>query len=100
MIELKTGMFGVTDDGDEFVVVGDKIVYKSGTWQSVEDAWDTDGLCYKILRVYNDVPCFNSLHNRETGYKSSAIYDAERPVEMTLDEVKCKLGVKNLIIKM
>lgn len=37
MPKLTNGMFGKEDDGDIFVVVGDKLVYKSGLWESVSD---------------------------------------------------------------
>lgn len=36
MPELKTGMFGIENDGECFVVVGDLIVYEGGRYEDVD----------------------------------------------------------------
>lgn len=66
--DLKTGMFGVTDTGEYFVVIGDNIVYKSGGYDKVNEfganlynGWD------KIEKVYEGVYSFNMLQSAING---------------------------------
>lgn len=46
---LKTGVFGMTCYGDEFVVVNDLLVYKSGEWNSVNEIVNSDNYVTKLL---------------------------------------------------
>ena len=101
MIELKTGMFGVLDNGQQFVVVGDKLVYRDGGWDWSETYKSGRNMYHKVLRLYNNVCSFDGLVAYEEDEERCAIYDVEEePVTLTFEEVKSKLGVKNLIITM
>lgn len=59
MPKLTTGMFGVEDDGDMFVVVNNLIVYRDGCWENVSDMEvDSD----PIVALY-DCQCFNDIED-------------------------------------
>lgn len=59
MPKLTTGMFGVEDDGDMFVVVNNLIVYRDGCWEDVSDMEvDSDF----IVALY-DCRCFNDIED-------------------------------------
>lgn len=73
--DLKTGMFGVMDNGFKFVVVGDNLIYSNGEWDrvaSLDD--DLEMFSKKVMKVYDTVVSFNNLE-----YTSSRpVYDRER----------------------
>ena len=48
--ELKTGLFGVMDDGDVFVVVGERIVYQNGGFDFVKSFQNPEGAA-KVCRI-------------------------------------------------
>lgn len=71
--DLKTGMFGETDDGDRFVVVDDILVFKNGSYQPISDF--DDDLCsghYYIMKVKTDCTSFMQYAASDCG---TVIYD-------------------------
>lgn len=52
MPKLETGMFGIEEDGDIFVVAGDLIVYQSGMYETVDYAENPN---HKITALYEAV---------------------------------------------
>jgi hypothetical protein len=96
--DLKTGMFGVTDRGEYFVVVNDNIVYEDGCHDSV--SYLTDDLvfkasCRRIMKLFD---C-NGFDDAKANF--GCIYDREKETvhEMTISEIEKALGISNLKIK-
>lgn len=100
-IKLETGMFGVMSDGDQFVVVNDKLVYRNGDWDYVSEAEGDRLFGYCVDKVWTGLVSFNcvarasngSLHDCET-----LVYERCLPVKMTLSEIAKRLGIKNIEI--
>lgn len=80
--DLKTGMFGVTDKDDKFVVVGDHLVYMDGDWDEVSSLHDDLNFAYcKIMKVYDGCYSFKHLEGLIGGNaytKAKLVYDRER----------------------
>jgi hypothetical protein len=99
---LKTGVFGVTDEGEKFVVAGDTLVYQDGSFDELFSL-DKD-LCFISGRkIEKLVKCkgYGALQGTIDGSTSRPIiYDREKetPIEMTIAEIEAKLGIKNLKI--
>ena len=98
--DLKTGMFGVMDDGDWFVIVDDTIVYENGMFDTIDRI--SDDLCYetyKIERLYK-LKYHGGFNSVKFGLYSP-IYDRRKQesVEMTIPEIEKALGITNLKIK-
>jgi hypothetical protein len=80
--DLKTGMFGVMDNGFKFVVVNDHFVYSNGEWDRVSSL-DDDLAMYskKIMKVFEGIDSFNILNfalDVDYSFKPNPIYDRER----------------------
>lgn len=102
--DLKTGMFGVTSDGDKFVVVNEKIVYQKGCFDLVR--FLNNDLSFPSYRidVLVNAASFDSMDEILRNKKEWAdhiIFDRNEKTEtvMTIAEIEEKLGVKNLRIK-
>ena len=97
---LKTGVFGVTNNGENFVVVGESIIYQKGGYDVIS-IFDGKLSCpfYEIEKLI-DACSFNNL-NTCLKHHCRIIYDRKdyEPVEMTIEEIEKKLGIKNLKIK-
>ena len=100
-IKLETGMFGVTSDGDQFVVVNDKIVYRDGNWDYVSTA---EGDClfgYYVDKVWTGIVSFDGVERALRGNlydDETPVYDRCSPIKMTLSEIAKRLGIKNIEI--
>ena len=94
---MTVGTFGITKNGNEFVVISDTVVaYQSGGWDYIESLLvepDYDDVEFLVTKCN----CFKSIDYwiEEGKYIS---YDARKDVCMTLGEVEEKLGIKNLKI--
>lgn len=79
--DLKTGMFGVTNRGEKFVVVNDRFVYEDGTWDYAKLEFSS----YHVAKVFDGLDCFNQLTRVLNGEnKRKPVYDYNRdtkPVE-------------------
>lgn len=78
---LKTGMFGVMNNGFKFVVVDDKLVYQNGEWDKLSRL--DDNLCMmlkKVSKVFDGIPSFNVLDYALDGANThyTPIYDRKR----------------------
>lgn len=98
---LKTGVFGVMDNGDKFVVINGYIVYLDGGFDVVKSC-DED-LNYSNYKIEKLVEChsFRQLQGAIDGGNYNIIYDRKTKnasVEMTIAEIEAKLGIKNLKI--
>lgn len=96
-------MFGITRDGDLFVVVGDKLVYKSGGFDRISDINKNMALPFSdIMKVSTGHYSFNAAEmtfNNGTDYKDVKIVydrDKDKTVEMTVAEIEKKLGIEHL----
>ena len=102
--DIKTGMFGMMKNNGNFVVVDDRIVYENGGYDYIvimndDLRWRYDQL--ELLFDANVVKSFGGLKDSIRSGKCNAIYWRERDsksVEMTISEIKSKLGIKNLKI--
>lgn len=77
--DLRTGMFGVMEDGEKFVVVGDKMIYQNRGYDLV-CTLDED-LCFtmhSISKVYDNVVSFWNLETTMRSGSKSPVYDRER----------------------
>ena len=99
---LKNGVFGIMTDGKEFVVVNDRLIYKNGGYDRIEDIDDTlqFGMnTYGVDKLFNAL----SFDNLEVciNLHQNVLYDSRdyKVVEMTVAEIEAKLGIKNLRIK-
>ena len=102
--DLKTGMFGVTSDGDNFVVVNNKIVYQKGSYDLLQ--FLNNDLSFPTYRidVLVDAVSFDCMDYILKDRKENAnhiLFDRTEKSEtvMTIAEIEEKLGVKNLRIK-
>lgn len=88
--DLKSGMFGETNDADKFVVVNDILVFKSGSYQPIADF--DDNLCsgsYKIVRVKTGCKSFMQYVDSKDG---TIVYNRQPPKKLTHKEVESLLG--------
>lgn len=88
--DLKSGMFGETNDTDKFVVVNDILVFKSGSYQPIADF--DDNLCsgsYKIVRVKTGCKSFMQYVDSKDG---TIVYNRQPPKKLTHKEVESLLG--------
>lgn len=93
---LKTGTFGEMSDGSVFVVVNDTLVYEKGGYDSIRRLDDDlSYFCNRIMKVSDNAISFNTFRSFDT----PLIYDRNAIVEMTIEEIEKKLGIKNLKIK-
>lgn len=90
---LKTGIFGVMKDGNNFVIVEDRIIYQSGGYDLVNQVQSNIEKLATACGFNNLKYCIKGGHN--------IIYDCNKDesVEMTIAEIEAKLGIKNLKIK-
>lgn len=105
---LKNGVFGKMSNGYLFVVVDDKILYKSGGWDRLCDCRSDLTFNYYKIDYLVDTYCFDTA-DRITldpyGDESDIIYDrsgkygvTKKSVDMTIEEIEEKLGITNLKI--
>lgn len=79
--DLKTGMFGVMDNGFKFVVVDDRLIYSNGEWDKVSSLNDKlEMYSKKIMTVYDrtTVCSFNILDYAIISNLFNPVYDRER----------------------
>ena len=79
--DLKTGMFGVTNRGEKFVVVNDHLVYEDGQWDFAKLEFSN----YHVEKVFDGIISFNELKSALEDKKNrKLVYDYNRdtkPVE-------------------
>jgi len=106
MPELKTGVFGKTNEGDLFVVVGDLLVYKDGSWDNVADYTDPElNAQYDddmTIDVIYDACCFDGCDDESIIWKRGEVKEAEETeedIEKELNEIKAELckAIKELL---
>lgn len=88
---LKTGMFGITNDGEKFVVVNNYLVFQKGISLSIKNLDENLEHIYKNIRiesVYSNMLEFNDLNDC---YFYHCVYERERP-KRTLFQIKKELG--------
>jgi len=56
--ELTPGMFGVMDDGEVFVVVGDKLIFECGQYDKVADMNDAMEFANHHVKELHEATCF------------------------------------------
>lgn len=86
--DLRTGMFGLTDDGCWFIVVGENLVFQNGN--SCPICWINENMerpDWKVKEVYKNCISFNAAKDG----LGTKIYPAPLP-KLTLAEIKEKLG--------
>ena len=91
--DLKTGMFGVLNTGDKFVIVNDKIVYQDGGYNNISSII-TDNYFNYIQKLYEGVSSFRMLDRNlkgETVY-GTLVYDYDKHKTLYNGKVVC---VKN-----
>lgn len=96
---MTVGTFGITKNGNKFVVINDGVVvYHSGGWDMI-DSLMTDPDYDEVAVLISGCHCFNSVDylSRE---RKHIIYDSRNDVCMTIPEIEEKLGVKNLKIEL
>lgn len=65
MPKLENGMFGIEDDGDQFVVVNGYLVYRNGMYEDVS-YFDENGYGEyegRIVKLVNGCKCFADLED-------------------------------------
>lgn len=88
--DLKSGMFGETNDTDKFVVVNDILVFKNGSYQPVSN-YDNN-LCsgaHKIMRVKTGCKSFMQYVDSNDG---TIVYERQQPKKLTHQEIENLLG--------
>ena len=92
--ELKTGMFGKENDGELFVIVGDRIIYEGGAYEDIPDLndnleWEDD--CY-ICELY-ECDCFANIHDgsanviwKRNEKKAEKATERKDAITITVDE--------------
>jgi len=101
--DLRTGMFGIVEDGRGlekfFVVVNDKLVYQHGGHDNIPCLKDDlDYGVYRITKIFNKlVYSFDlaKIYKCDQGY---IFWERDNSIEMTVAEIEQKLGIKNLKI--
>lgn len=94
--DLKTGMFGITNIGNKFMILNDVMVFQKGTWDDIHN-WRNDFVHVdggeKIMEIYDGVNCFGILDSPERE-NFQVVYKREHnaPAKMTLSQVKERLG--------
>lgn len=83
--DLKTGMFGVMDNGDKFVVVNDTLVYQNDGWDNVASLDENLSMFFsKVMTVYTNCRSFRHLNGTIKGtahHPATLVYDRERDNE-------------------
>ena len=98
--DVRTGMFGVMDNGFRFVIADDLIVYQNGEFDYFSDVTVDLQLRFKKISQLYDCQSFNQLDDGINGNsKFPCIWDRDkRDIEMTISEIEKRLGIKNLKI--
>lgn len=95
---LKNGVFGILDSGEKFVVVDDHLVYQHGGCGRIDNMSDKLVFWFsgrKVQKLYK-IRRFDSI---DTCNEKDIIFDRDKiAVEMTIQEIEAKLGIKNLKI--
>ena len=89
--DLKTGMFGITNDGEKFVVVNNYLVFQKGTALSIKNLDENLEHIYEniyIESIYDDMLEFNDLNSC---YFYHYVYKREK-AKRTLSQIKKELG--------
>lgn len=81
--ELRTGMFGIDNEGGIFVVVGDKLMYENGMYDNVADMNDNLEFVNHHIIELHEATCFKMVKEG----RSSVIW--ERP-ECDCEECDCE----------
>lgn len=100
--DLKTGMFGVMDDGHKFVIVNEVFVYKNGGFDYVHSINDdlSFGRGFSQIDALYECISFDQLECAIDDDKLyPCIWKRNEFTEMTISEIEKKLGIKNLRIK-
>lgn len=87
--DIKTGMFGVMTDGNNFVIVNDLIVYERGGFDRVNDMDDNlDFHYFRVNKLYSNCKSFEMLDDILEGelelYSADCVYDRERDTKPAL----------------
>lgn len=86
--DLRTGMFGLSDDGCWFIVAGENLVFQNGTSYPISCMNENmEFPNWKIKEVYKNCSSFNDAKDG----LGTRIYPAQLP-KLTLEEIKEKLG--------
>lgn len=104
--DLRTGMFGIMDDGNEFVVVEGLMVYKDGGYDNVDELSDDLAFPYSGINVLfdvNDIKSFGHLESVVEGHYRNIqpIYNRDLHLEytdLTISDIEKMLGIKNIRI--
>jgi hypothetical protein len=100
--DLRTGMFGVMDNGAKFVIVNEFFVYKDGGFDYVRSINDdlSFGLGFAQIDGLYECDSFDQLECAiDDGKLYPCIWKRNEFTEMTISEIEKKLGIKNLRIK-
>lgn len=75
--DIKTGMFGVMDNGNKFVIVNDRIVYQHGPFDELYSLNDNFEMCYnKIDKLYTGIKSFTMLESTlKTGEYGKVVWE-------------------------
>lgn len=102
---LKTGVFGITDKGERFVVVGHKIIYQHGGWDLIKDLDSDLKFFRRNIEVLFDATSFDDLNCMFTELRHKAIYDRRLPkfkvgdvIELTRDYYGIPKGARGEVI--
>ena len=100
--ELKTGMFGITDDIDDdvFVVVGNRLVYKNGGYDNLEEVREDltfmDGC--KIIEIHL-AHCFEDVENGESEVMWTRPIEADTtPITLTEEDFYAVVAKVNAMV--
>ena len=104
--DLRTGMFGIMDDGTEFVIVEDLMVYKDGGYDDVDELFDDLSFpCSGINVLFDvgDIKSFDHLESVIGGHCRDVqpIYNRKLHLEytdLTISDIEKMLGIKNIRI--
>lgn len=83
--ELKTGMFGIMDDGEVFVIAGDKLIYECGQYNNLADMSDdlTFGDEAWVVGLF-EAHCFTQVKDG----RAKVIWERPEPDKKVEEEVK------------
>lgn len=98
--DIRTGMFGIMDNGMKFVIVDDLVVYKSGEFDDALNLTDDLKFHWKeIDKLFINCHSFNELEAwLESNNEKNCVYNRYAPIEMTIHEIEEALGITNLKI--
>ena len=92
--ELKTGMFGKENDGELFVIVGDRIIYEGGCYADISDLNENLEWCddAHICELY-ECKCFDEVKDgsatliwKREEQKSEKAAERKDAITITVDE--------------